>query len=263
MMLCFGFIAMGQKQQTDAKTLEVNFSPLGGNPISINGLKFRKFTSDYTALRLEVFVGSSSEKDVSMQEGATVISFEDNDVANPLTYSRSGSFDLSIRPGIEKHFDGTNRLSPYVGGALNIGYSSSSETEEYWSPEDFTADSANPNNFAEWEQKTKDGSISFGLNALAGMDFYFADNLYLGAEFGFGFNFTSMSPTKYSSDNDEAWAVSSANPFGEDTNFGNGEFEQSDEGTITSVSTRDDEKNGTSFNLGPNVNGALRLGFIF
>ena len=196
-----------------------------------------------------------------MQEGAMVIPFDGTDVANPLTYSKSGSFDFSIRPGIEKHFHGTNRLSPYVGGALNIGYSTSSDTEEYWGPDDFTASAANPNNYVEWEQKTKDGSISFGLNALAGMDFYFADNLYLGAEFGFGFNFTSMNPTKYSSSDDNAWAVSSLG-F-QDTNFGNGTIDTDSNGAITDVSVRDDEKNGSSFNVGPNVNGALRLGFIF
>jgi len=266
MMLCFGFIAMGQKQQTDAKTFEVNFAPLGGNPISINGIKIRKFTSDYSALRLEVFIGSNSEKDVSMQEGAMLVPVPgtEGEVANPLTYSRSSGFDLSIRPGIEKHFDGTNRLSPYVGGALNIGFSSSSETEEYWGANDFTDTAQNPNNFVEWEQKTKDGSLSFGLNALAGMDFYFADNIYLGAEFGFGFNFTSMSPTKYSSTDDNAWAVAASNPFSEDDfNFGAGEVTISDAGAISEVTTRDDEKNGTSFNVGPVVNGAIRLGFIF
>jgi len=259
LMLSFGLVTMAQKQQTDSKTFEVNFAPLGGNPISINGIKFRKFTDDYTALRLEVFAGLNSSKSVSMQEGAMVFNEgTDDEISNPLTYSRTSAFDLSIRPGIEKHFDGTNRLSPYVGGAVNIGFSSSSATEEYWSAPN--TDQGDPEDFVEWEQKTKDGSISFGLNALAGMDFYFADNIYLGAEFGFGLNFMSMSPTKYTSSDDIAWATSS---FGfEDTNWGGGEIEQED-GEIESVTVRNDEKNGSQFNLGPNVNGAIRLGFIF
>lgn len=256
-MLCFGLVAMGQKQQTDAKTFEVNFTPLGGSPISINGIKFRKFKDDYNALRLEVFLGMNSSKSVSMQEGVN----GDEDNPNPLTYSKSSGFDFSVRPGIEKHFDGTNRLSPYVGGAVNLGFSSSSSTEEYWSANETNPDEAFDSH-VEWEQKTKDGSLSLGLSALAGMDFYFADNIYLGAEFGFGLGFTSMSPTKYSSTDDNAWAVSSISGL-EDTNFGNGEIEFEDDGDIESVTTRDDEKNGSNFDLGPIVNGALRLGFIF
>lgn len=256
-MLCFGIVAMGQKQQTDARTFEVNFTPLGGSPVSINGIKFRKFSDDYNAVRLEVFLGMNSDKSVSMQEGENGL----EDDPNPLTYSKSSGFDFSIRPGIEKHFDGTNRLSPYVGAAANIGISSSSQTEEYWSRSEANPGTDPFSSHTEWEQKTKDGSFSFGLSALAGMDFYFADNIYLGAEFGFGFGFNSMSDTKYSSTDDNAWALSAIDMM--DTNFGNGEIEFDDDGDIESVTTRDDEKNGSNFDLGPVVNGALRLGFIF
>ncbi len=218
-------------------------------------------------MRLEVFLGMNSDKSVSMQEGENGL----DDNPNDLTYSKSGGFDLSIRPGIEKHFDGTNRLSPYVGAALNVDYSSSTMTEEYWSPNSqaLLVD-ANPdndfNNHDVWEQKTKDGSFGFGLAGLAGMDFYFADNIYLGVEFGFGLNFTSMGATKYTSSDDDAWALSDLS--GMDTNWGNGQYDiVGTDGLplaeLGNIETRDDEKNGTEFNLGPIVNGALRLGFTF
>ena len=268
-MLCIGAMAFGQKQQTDSKTLEVNFTPLGGSPVSINGIKFRKFTDDYNAIRLEVFLGMNSDKSVSMQEG------ENGNVDNPneLTYSKNSGFDLSIRPGIEKHFDGTSRLSPYVGAALNIDYSSSSSTEEYWGPNKQAAlIDVNPDNdfndYAVWDQTVKDGSFGFGLAGLAGMDFYFADNIYLGVEFGFGLNFTSMGATKYSSSDDAAWALSDLSGNGIETNWGNGQYDIVDSNgvpldEIDNIETRDNEKNGTEFNLGPIVNGALRLGFTF
>lgn len=273
MMLCFGFIAMGQKQQTDAKTLEVNFTPLGDSPVSINGIKFRKFTSDYSAIRLEVSMTSNTDRTVSRQDGQLQIPFGETLVDNPLTNSSDGSFSLNIRPGIEKHFDGTNRLSPYVGGVLDIGFSSSTQKNEHWGPETLgnTGAETNANNYAEWEQKTKTGSIMFGLGAVAGMDFYFADNLYLGAEFGFGFGFTSMNPTKYTSDNDEAWAISALSEldptigslYPVSTNFEGGEIDIDMNGEISSVTVRDDEKGGSNLNFGTRAQGALRLGFIF
>jgi hypothetical protein len=34
---------------------------------------------------------------------------------------------------------------------------------------------------------TKTSNLSFGLNALMGVDYYVSDHLYLGAELGFGF----------------------------------------------------------------------------
>lgn len=258
--LCAITVSHGQKQQTDSKTLEVNFSPLGGNPVSINGLKFRKFSDDYSAVRLEVFLGSSSDKSVAMQEGSN--GNEDN--PNPATYDTSGSFDLSIRPGVEKHFDGTNRLSPYVGGVLDIGFGSSNTTNGYWSQNTNDPSVVGDSGFGahtQWEQKTRDGYLRLGLNAIAGMDFYFADNIYLGAEFGFGISFNSMSDTKYTSTDDLAWGLASLG-F-EDVNWGNGEINFDDDNVITSVETRANEANGSSLNIGPNVNGALRLGFIF
>jgi len=257
-MLGIGYFAFSQKQQTDARTFEVNFSPFGGSPISINGIKVRKFSDDYNAIRLEVFLGLESDKSVSLQEGENGI--EEN--PNPLTYSRSRGFDISIRPGIEKHFDGTSRLSPYVGVVADLGFSSSSNTEEYWSAAQLMPTEMFSSH-AEWEQKTSNGSIRLGLNAVAGMDFYFADNIYLGAEFGFGLGFTSSSDTKYESTDDNAWAVASTTMEFGDVNFGNGEITVGDSGEIEEVMTREDEENGSQFNLGPNVNGAIRLGFIF
>jgi len=257
-LICAFSVSHGQKQQTDSKTLEVNFSPLGGNPISINGLKFRKFSSDYSALRFEVFLGSNSNKSVAMQAGSNGL--EDN--PNPATYNKSGGFDLSLRPGIEKHFDGTSRLSPYIGGLLDFGFGSSNNTEGYWTPNSNDLDGFDDfTKHVEWSQKTKDGYLRLGLNAVAGMDFYFADNIYLGAEFGYGFSWTSMSDTKYTSTDDLAWGL-----YGDNTglgNWGNGEVTYDDNGIISSVVTRNNEENGSMFSVGPNVNGALRLGFIF
>ena len=291
-MLCIGAMAFGQKQQTDSKTLEVNFTPFGNSPISINGIKFRKFTDDYNAIRLEVSLGMNSDKTRSLFAGENGLQGDD---ANETTFSTASGFNISVRPGIEKHFDGTNRLSPYVGAAFNVDYSSSKTTNEFWSPDSRASliDNNVDNDFSDftvWEQETTNGSFGFGLMALAGMDFYFADNVYLGVEFGLGLGLNSQSNTKYSASNDEAWAlydhiandteiqITSADfesisaQLTENTNWGTGSFD--DEGTVggvpgstlpelENIETRDDAENGNSFNLGTMAQGALRLGFIF
>jgi len=75
-----------------------------------------------------------------------------------------------------------------------------------------------------------------------------------------------MGATKYSSSDDDAWALSDL--VGNDYNWGNGQYDIVDSNgvpldEIDNIETRDNEKNGTEFNLGPIVNGALRLGFTF
>ncbi len=274
-MLCFGIMTFAQKQQTDSKTVEVNFTPWGNAPISINGIKVRKFTDDYNAVRLEVNLGFNSNKDVSAQAGV----MGDDNNSNELLYSKSGGFNFMVSPGVEKHFDGTNRLTPYVGGILNFGFNSSSATEEYWSPNKIEAlnDGDLTNNFTDfvkWEQKTKNGGIMLGLAAVAGMDFYFADNIYFGTEISFGFGFNSTSVTKYESSNNDAWAITSLDPtltpdmpIGVNANWGTGSYDipgvnGNDTDELANITARGDDKNGSTLSIMPTVNGALRFGFI-
>ena len=78
------------------------------------------------------------------------------------------------------------------------------------------------------------GSLTLGVNGIAGVDFYFADNIYLGAELGFGIAYTmEMKETQ--------------------------EFLTGDGDEVDSVEV----PGGSSFNVGPNVVGAIRLGFLF
>jgi hypothetical protein len=64
-----------------------------------------------------------------------------------------------------------------------------SKEEENWGP-------INADKIQELDRTEKNGSTTFGLNLLAGTDFYFADNIYLGAELGFGFQTTSNKDTE-------------------------------------------------------------------
>jgi hypothetical protein len=201
--------AQQNKQVAGSKNLEVLFAPLGGSPISLGGIKFRSFSSETSAFRVSVFVGFDSSTDVSLGGGS--------DGLGELN-STSSTFDFSVRPGLEKHFTGTDKLSPYIGGEVLVGFSSSTEKDEMPATEAF-------------ENKTKNGSLTFGLNALAGVDYYFAQNIYLGAEFGFGFSFESMMDQKETSTAEGA------------------------EDIIT--------PKGSGINLGPTAVGQIRLGWLF
>jgi hypothetical protein len=207
-----------QKQTGGEKNLEVQFAPLGGNPVSISGIRFRMFNSESSAIRVGLFVGGSSEKEVTAQA--------DEDADSPELYTTNKTFDFAIRPGYEKHFAGTERLSPYIGGEILFAMSSETEEVESWDTED-------GEDYALGTTTTKNGSTTFGVNAVAGMDFYFTNSLYLGAEIGFGF----------------------ANTSDRDT-------EVTYEGPIDADDV-DPTLNGSSMGWGPNFQGSLRLGWLF
>lgn len=99
---------------------------------------------------------------------------------------KESSFGWEIAPGIEKHFAGTDRLSPYVGAELRVAGKSTTVTEESRVAND-KIETVTSKNFEQG------GFLALGLNLIAGADFYFAKKVYLGGEFGYGFGFTSFS----------------------------------------------------------------------
>ncbi len=207
-----------QKQAGGEKNLEVQFAPLGGQPISIGGIRFRKFNATGTsAWRVNVFIGMNSKKDITQQSDTS---------GNPELTKTTSGMSISINPGYEKHFAGTERLSPYIGGEIAFNMTTSKVEEE-----DDNADKT----INTTTTKGEDGSITLGLNLVAGCDFYFSKSIYLGTELGFGFSTTSKSDkeVEYSGFTSPA----PANPAA--------------------------VKQGSSFQLGPNVNGMIRLGFLF
>lgn len=210
-----------QKQTGGEKNLEVAFAPLGGNPVSMSGIRLRLFNSEASAIRIGLFLGGSTNKDVTAQAE------ESGDPDQPELYTTNKSMDISLRPGYEKHFAGTDRLSPYVGAELALTLHNESEEVESWSVINDNGDTGVST------VTTKDGSTTFGLNLLAGTDFYFADNIYLGAELGFGFQTTSNKDTEV----EIAGIDNAENP--------------------------DPAINGSNSAWGPNVQGTLRLGWLF
>lgn len=201
------------------KNLELMFAPLGGSPVSMAGIKFRKFNSATSALRLGVFVG--------FQNKTTILQNENTQAGLAEEKKKEGNFTIAIQPGIEKHLKGTERLSPYFGGYLDLSYAAKSKKEDL---QDVGSTKVG-------YTKTNGGDLGLGLNAVAGFDYYFAKSLYLGSELGFGV--AAKMPMK-----DKTETLS----------FDNG----------NEVTTNSDSKGKeSSIQLGPNVVGQLRLGWLF
>ena len=197
------------KQQGGEQNIEFLFAPLGGSPIGINGIKYRTFSDATTAFRATVFVGFSSDTDIMLAEDEDQTELKMN----------MSEFNISIAPGIEKHFPGTDRLSPYYGAEAVISFMRMTSTDEFLSGDDVE------------EGTVKDGSLTFGANAICGVDYYFHDNIYIGGELGFGLQFMT-------------------------------EFDTVQESTVEGSETVE-TPNGNSFSIGPNVVGQIRAGFLF
>lgn len=195
-----------------SKNLEFQFAPLGGSPIGISGLRYRQFMNPTTAIRANVFLGFMSK--------STTTQDADSDAGDKELKDKESSFEFNLRPGIEKHFEGTDRLSPYVGAELDINFKTTSKTEQ---------DQVD-NSVVDTKTTNAGGAIRFGLNGVAGFDYYFAKHLYFGAELGIGLSMNNPMKTK---------------------------VEREGKSIESSVGKE------SSFNFGPNVVTAIRLGYLF
>jgi opacity protein-like surface antigen len=118
---------------------------------------------------VQLGIGSASDKTLYYEGGtATGTGFN--------TDKFSG---WSAQLGAEYHLSGTDKMSPYFMGALNFGGGSTSYTGENNDGTDFLAG-------VSYEGKTSNSSIGLGIGA--GMDYYIAENIYLGLELGWGWN---------------------------------------------------------------------------
>jgi len=214
-----------------ANNLELNFVPLNGKPIQLTYIRYRRFFSEKNALRLGIGVSYSSSKDDVMYgelpTGAT-------DSTYTAVQHKKTQLGWNIKPGFEHHFEGTNRLSPYMGFELDIAGQSSKEITPQKGGFDFVSHEAV---VVTEKNKSKGGFLRAGVNLVAGFDCYVTKHLYLGTELGFGFQWV-----KYSDYVTTIAYPSSVTPV------------PSDPPAVTQ---------GSEINIGPNFNSSIRLGYIF
>lgn len=131
------------------------------------GLNGRYFVKDQLAVRLSLMV--DNQKTVN------------NTAENANGTGGTGSFTTNNNStmlflGVEKHFNGTKRLSPYIGAEIGFG-SSGIKTE-----------GVNFNNAIYINNYTENGHRKFsdlGINTFLGFDYWVADGLYVGIEYTF------------------------------------------------------------------------------
>jgi len=217
--------AGGFKPDAGANNFELNFVPLNGKPIQLTYIRYRRFLSPTMAFRLGVGLSYSSTK-------ADSVFVSNLDPNNKVTaqYKKS-TLGWEIKPGIEKHMKGTDRLSPYMGAELDLAGASSKEITP------LGIDSQDELTTQTDKNKSKGGFFRLGINLVAGFDCYITHHLYLGSEFGFGFQMVNYS--KYTSST--SYPSSVTNP-------------PKDPDAVTQ---------GKEMNIGPNFNSAIRLGWIF
>ena len=131
------------------------------NPVGV--LKGRYFFQDDLALRLSLGLAMPSAKETT------------NETAYTLEQKYCTS-TLFFGLGVEKHFAGTNRLSPYVGAELHLGsYSTNYQSHR--------TDIAGNTGFV------------FGGGLFLGADYYIAPKVFLGLEAGLNIDSRSLGKT--------------------------------------------------------------------
>lgn len=179
-------------------------------------LRFRYFAKEKLAFRLGVNVSASSETSKVYGTGTDL---------NKEGEKTESSVGFLLNLGIEKHFGGTPRLSPYVAGDVLFGIMGESTK----------LDNSNGTNYVSQfsSEITGPGNFSFGVRGVVGADYYIAKHVYIGAEAGLGLLNSVAGKIK--------------------TKITNGS-------TTTTVETK---SAGSSFELTPSVITGIRIGFVF
>lgn len=115
---------------------------------------------------------------------ATVVLVNSSDTDNPAddVQNKTNAFAIGLGFGFEKHFKGTDRLSPYWGADAIIGFGSNSNESS--------------NSTLNVNSKTTSDAFRIGARGVFGADYYFTKKLYLGVEAGLGIFYVSEGDTK-------------------------------------------------------------------
>jgi outer membrane protein W len=155
-------------------SLEAGFSPFSteGENIQLHGGQIRAIYSvtDKIGVRLGLGFNVTSESN-------------DNGQNREYWAKETNSFSsISFTPGIIYSFSGTDKLTPYIGGEVIFATSSANKVEESDDSKTVTRN---------------DGGLfnTLGLGLFSGFNYYFARNLYVGAEIGLSLESYSLKNT--------------------------------------------------------------------
>ena len=203
--------ANAQKQLGGEHNVEVSFNPFGASPINASVIKYRNFLDDDAALRVTLGLNNTSNSFLVVPENSLQEAGATGTLTHPDLFLTNNHSRLDIGVGYEKHFRGTDNLSPYM--ALAAGFSMNSLTlqRERFSAlnldggtvnSGFWEEEPDPANWGVWSYANEIKSSSFNVDLLFGADYYFNDAIYVGFEAGLRFSQTSgITSTITASDN--------------------------------------------------------------
>lgn len=146
-----------------------------------NSILVKHHLTDDRVLRLGVGLKSinntnSREDSITLSSGNRALQTIDS------TETRS---DFAFSVGLEKHFSGTRRLDPYIAGEMVIGRIGSTKLDVDIDETDVTGTGK--------VRRTvqQDGGVNFGLNVIAGFNYFIAERVSLGAEVNLGYVYNS------------------------------------------------------------------------
>ncbi len=167
--VAFGFVSFAQKPSEGNLLTEANYSLSNwNNSFSLPNLRFRYFIADDMAVRVDLSVAGDKTTN-NFAENA------DGSGASGSQEIKSSGFGLSA--GIERHWNGNEKFSPFA--SASVGFMSSSK-DETWT--DFDGLNYSSGTSASVES----GSSMFGINLGLGADYWVTKSFYLGAELGWG-----------------------------------------------------------------------------
>jgi outer membrane protein W len=165
-------------QKPDASVPSTLEGQLGWNASTLSfnapSLRYRYFLQDNIAVRVTLGLANSSTTENFYEVEA------DNSGASGEYVSKTGGWNAAI--GAEYHFAGTDRLSPYAG--IDIMFGGGKVTDE-------GTNSDGTSYVADYSEMSEAKTGMFGVNLVAGTDYYFAENFYIGLELGLGWSSTT------------------------------------------------------------------------
>ena len=186
------FTSQSNMQEAGSHVIEVSFNPgnifgSGSGDIFslINGtIKYRHFKSDTKAMRYGVKLFYFSDTDITQQAN------DDFDLLELKDYTTV--YSISFMPGMEKHFKVSDKISPYIGWQLLLGYQATSLVEEYQDDKDIETLT-----FSNSSGHAGEGLLNVGAGVFSGVDYYFVKHFYVGVELGIGVGYSKKLATKY------------------------------------------------------------------
>lgn len=200
-----------------AFSTELQFNPFSNNfeTFKIDGLSFRYFFSENSALRLNLNVGVNSNKEghynveVPNKNDANYDDLQKQYDVKKDCIDKTSNTNFGLNLGYEYHFAKYGRADLYAGAQIGFNTESWSQTIKtptpYNTKEDgsstwvtLTEEYKGAANTNDDDKLDEISSFIFKAGVFTGIDFYLTKSLYVGAELGINFATASANNIDYS-----------------------------------------------------------------